>query len=112
MPTVRLATPPAIKKVQETAGAALAGTSKEVMRALERPERHMPILASLMAPVTVVAYVMAFWRFAADMNWTGEFFVSSGLLSKWQVWLAVAAAMHAASHNVNRPSKPKNSALS
>ena len=126
MASVRLATPPvlkrvqetaeaavpALKRVQETAEAALAETSREVKRALDRPERHVPVLASLMTPVTVVGYVMAFWRFAADMNWTGQFFISSGLLSRWQVWLALAAAMHAAAHSLNRSGGSKNSALS
>jgi len=51
-----------------------------------------PLFRYLLTPVALVAYVLAGWRLGADLNWTGEFFISRGLLSHWQVWLALAIA--------------------
>lgn len=67
--------------------------------------KYAPVAASLMTPVTLVAYVMAMWRLGADLNWLGEFFISTGLLSKWPVWLALALATQALSHQLNRASR-------
>jgi hypothetical protein len=50
-------------------------------------------LASLLTPAALLAFTMAFWRMAADLRWTGEFFVSDGLLSHWQTWLGTAAVL-------------------
>lgn len=72
------------------------------------PQRYSPLLAYLMGPVSFAAYVMAAWRFSADMDWVGQFFISSGLFSRWQVWLLLAIAMHTASRNLNRPGDPKD----
>src|SRR3954449_11202034 len=51
-----------------------------------------PLFRYLLKPVALLAYVLAGWRMGADMNWTGEFFISKGLFSHWQVWLALAIA--------------------
>jgi hypothetical protein len=56
--------------------------------------------------VALAGYVMAFWRLGADLNWLSEFFISNGLLSRWQVWLALAMATHAGAHYLNRLSPP------
>lgn len=64
---------------------------------MQRAERDLrPWVEFLLRPLAVTAYTLAFWRLAADMNWLGEFFISSGLLSRWQVWLAMAIAIHMA----------------
>ncbi|MBI1787234.1 MAG: hypothetical protein HYR60_06740, partial [Acidobacteria bacterium] len=36
---------------------------------------------------------LGFWRLAADLSWTGEFGISSGLFSHWQVWLTAAGLL-------------------
>jgi hypothetical protein len=38
----------------------------------------------------------------ADLNLTGQFAISRGLFSHWQVWLALGAAMQAASAVLSR----------
>jgi hypothetical protein len=48
-------------------------------------------LAALMTPAAVMALVLAVWRLAADLKLTGEFPITAGVLSHWQVWLAAAA---------------------
>ena len=64
-----------------------------VVRAF-RTNTHVmaPLFHYLLTPVALVAYVLAGWRLGADLNWTGAFFISKGLFSHWQVWLAIAIA--------------------
>lgn len=58
-----------------------------------------------MTPIALVGYVLAVWRLGADLNWLGEFFISNGFLSRWQVWLAIAIATHIAANYLNRAGK-------
>jgi hypothetical protein len=55
-----------------------------------------------MTPVALVGYVLAFWRLGADLNWLGEFFISQGLFSRWQVWLAIAIVTQLVANQLNR----------
>ena len=48
--------------------------------------------ASLLTPVCVMAYVMAFWRLAADVGISREN-APQGLFSHWQMWLAIGAGL-------------------
>ena len=48
--------------------------------------------ATLLAPATLLAFVLAFWRMSADLGTTSAFPITEGLLSHWQVWLAIALA--------------------
>jgi len=36
---------------------------------------------------------LAAWRLGADLKWTGQFAISEGLFSHWQVWVAMAAIL-------------------
>ena len=51
------------------------------------------IASALLTPVAVMAWALAFWRLAADLGWTGEFAIATGIFSHWQVWIAVAVAL-------------------
>ena len=44
---------------------------------------------TLLSPLAAISIVMAVWRFGSDIGWTDTFVVSDGLLSHWQVWLAL-----------------------
>ena len=61
-----------------------------------------PIFRYLLTPVALSGYVLAAWRFGSDMGWTGEFFISRGLLSHWQVWLALAAGVNVSAVYLDR----------
>jgi hypothetical protein len=61
--------------------------------------------AYLLGPVAAAVYAIALWRFAADMNWFGEFFITAGLFSRWQIWLAMAVAIQAGAHQLNRTAR-------
>lgn len=50
-------------------------------------------VASLLAPSALMAFTIAIWNLGANLHWTGDFFVSSGLFSHWESWLFVAALM-------------------
>ena len=51
------------------------------------------IMSSLMTPLALMAGALGCWRIAADLKWTGEFAISRGLFSHWQVWIALAIAV-------------------
>jgi hypothetical protein len=46
--------------------------------------------ATLISPATLIAFVLAFWRMSSDIGVTAAFPITDGLLSHWQVWLAIA----------------------
>jgi hypothetical protein len=55
--------------------------------------RHVALaVAALMAPSALMAYVLGFWRLAADMGMTGAFGFT-GVFSHWQLWIALAVAL-------------------
>jgi hypothetical protein len=60
------------------------------------------LAAFLLGPVAATVYAIAVWRFASDMNWFGEFFITDGLFSRWQIWLALAIATQMAAHQLRR----------
>jgi hypothetical protein len=57
-----------------------------------RKNQHLALgLAALLTPVAVMAIVLALWRLSADLRAAGEFPISVGLFSHWQVWITGAA---------------------
>lgn len=65
-------------------------------------DRYALLLAALLTPSALLAFTMAFWILAAELRWTNEFFLSSGVLSHWQVWLATSGVMLFCSKLLNR----------
>ena len=64
--------------------------------------RHLALsCAALLIPISLMAYVLGFWRLASDMGIAGAF-VFSGLFSHWQIWIALALALHATVYLLNR----------
>jgi hypothetical protein len=75
------------------------------------PERLLPALSvhsdriletiglvgTFLTPFAVMEAALGVWRLGADLGWTGPFFVEDGVLSRWQVWFALAAFTQAAS---------------
>jgi hypothetical protein len=68
--------------------------------------------AAMLTPVAAMFSVLAFWRIAADLNWTNSFAIPSGLFSHWQVWLGGAVLLQACSHFLNRYGKGGETAAS
>jgi hypothetical protein len=65
-----------------------------------------------MPPTALAAGVLAFWRIAADLNWTSSFAITSGIFSHWQVWLAAAVALQVCARALNRYGKSGDPAAS
>lgn len=65
------------------------------------------VLAALLQPAAVMAGVLAFWRFSADLQWTSEFAIANGLLSHWQVWLAIFAGLEFFAAALNRTGRKR-----
>jgi hypothetical protein len=83
-------------------GAEIRVPKVRVPEAILKQRRYAPVLGFLMTPFALTGYVLAFWRLGADLNWLGEFFITKGLLSRWQVWLAIAIAMQLLANQLNR----------
>jgi len=66
--------------------------------------------AALLVPASVMAFVLGGWRLGADLNLTGQFAISHGLFSHWQVWLALGAGMQIAGDSlpVFQPARRRN----
>jgi hypothetical protein len=65
-------------------------------------EEATALLGFLLTPAALVAFVLGCWRLTSDLEWTGEFFIHSGLLSHWQVWFAIATMIQFASSFILR----------
>jgi hypothetical protein len=63
-------------------------------------------MAALLMPSAVMAYVLVLWRLAADLSIAGQFPISNGLFSHWQVWLTLAASLQFSATTLNRYGKP------
>lgn len=59
-----------------------------------RGERRMALaFAALLTPAAMMAATLGAWRLAADLDWTADFAIPSGLFSHWQVWFVCAALL-------------------
>ena len=56
---------------------------------------------ALLTPVAAIALVLGMWRFGTDLGWTEDFVISNGLFSHWQIWIALAIALHALARREN-----------
>ena len=61
------------------------------------------ILVQLMSPPAILlAGVLGFWRLGADLRWTSEFPIPSGVFSRYQVWFAMGIALYLSASAFNR----------
>ena len=88
------------------------GRGRPVHRGRGKNRKLALALGALLTPAAVMASVLGLWRLAADMKWTGEFGITSGLFSHWQVWLASAAILQRGAWMLNRYGKDHDRARS
>ena len=50
-------------------------------------------LGAMLGPLSLIAYVFAFWRLAADIGWSGPFVIAAGFFSHWIVWFSIGLAL-------------------
>lgn len=58
--------------------------------------------AALLNPAALMAWVLALWGIAADLQIAREFAISHGIFSHWQVWSAMGIALLLSSAALNR----------
>jgi hypothetical protein len=81
------------------------GKGPKVERKGRKNRRVALAMAALLTPAAAMASVLGFWRIAADLRWTGEFAIPTGLFSHWQVWFGSAALLHLCSRVLNHYGK-------
>lgn len=81
------------------------GTSRTSAEPVHRQAALMT--SSLMTPVALMAFALGGWRIAADLKWTGEFAISEGFFSHWQVWIALGIGVQFCAFLLQRLSRPE-----
>ncbi len=73
-----------------------------VSRRLARLRELALATGALLTPAALMALVLGCWRLASDLNLTGEFVISGGLFSHWQVWMVLAGILQTCASVLNR----------
>jgi hypothetical protein len=88
------------------------GSGAKVVKHSRKNYKFALGVAALLTPAAALAAVLALWRIAADLSWTGTFAISAGLFSHWQVWLGAAILLQLCAHLLNRYAKSGETAAS
>ncbi len=71
-----------------------------------RKNRGLAFAASgLLVPASLMAFMLACWRIAAEMSYASEFAITEGPFSHWHVWAAIAAVLVFLAVKLNRYAK-------
>ena len=54
-----------------------------------------------------MAFVLSMWRLGSDLGFARAFAIRSGILSHWQVWLAISVAIQFLAVLLNRYGNPE-----
>jgi hypothetical protein len=84
------------------------GNGLHVDRARRKNRRVALAVSTLLTPGAFLASVLALWRIAADLSWTGKFAITSGVFSHWQVWMVIAVLLQVCSRMLARYGKREN----
>jgi hypothetical protein len=60
-------------------------------------------LAGILTLVSVACFTMSVWKLLSEMGGVGKFFISDGVFSHWQVWIAGSVAAQLLSFRLARP---------
>jgi len=73
------------------------------VRRKKRKNRHVALAsAALLTPAAVMAFVLSMWRLGSDLGFARAFAIRTGILSHWQVWLAISVAIQFLAVLLNR----------
>jgi len=67
------------------------GRGRVVTRRKGKNGQAARLAASLLNLVSISFGIFGFWRLGQDLGFAGDFVFSAGLLSHWQVWMALGA---------------------
>lgn len=59
-------------------------------------------VSAFLTPLALTEGVLGVWRLGSDLGWAGDFFISSGLLSHWQLWIAASIGTQCVSRAATR----------
>jgi hypothetical protein len=71
-------------------------------RKLARNRELASMIAALLTPAAAMALILGVWRIGSDLKWTGEFAITRGVFSHWQVWIAVAGVLETCAYILRR----------
>ena len=77
------------------------GAGRQVQRKAGKNRPLASACGALLMPVALMAYVLGFWRLASDMGLVAESGIK-GPFAHWQVPIAAAVILHAASSILTR----------
>lgn len=63
-------------------------------------------VSALLSPSALMCGALALWRIGADLKLTGDFAITQGIFSRWQVWGVVALGLQAGAWALNRHFPP------
>jgi hypothetical protein len=72
------------------------------LRVSEEVVEAVHLAVHLLRPASMAAFLMAVWRFTADLGWASEFLISDGLASRWQLWAVLGVATYTISAALER----------
>jgi hypothetical protein len=78
------------------------GRGPVVSRRSGKNSRIARLASSLLTLVALGGASLGFWRVSTDLGWAGDFVVSSGIMSHWQIWIGAAAAIQYAAWRLLR----------
>ena len=76
--------------------------SRSLEWAGDTAQKFGALVSALMGPAVVSVYALAVWSLAANLGWTDTFVFSTGPLSNWLVWLAIAILVNLAAGILRR----------
>jgi hypothetical protein len=71
-------------------------------RRLARTRGLASVAAAVLTPAAAMALVLGVWRLGSDLKWTGEFAITRGIFSHWQVWIAMAGFLQTCASILDR----------
>ena len=77
------------------------GQGRPVRNAAGKNRHPALACAALLAPMSLMAYVLGLWGLTSDLGVTREFAIG-GVLSHWQIWIAAGVTLHIAAYVLNR----------
>ena len=69
------------------------GRGPRLQRGTGKNRRLALGFGALLTPAAVMAFVLGFWRLAADIGLTAAFGISTGFFSHWQIWVTAAGLL-------------------
>ena len=76
--------------------------------ASDTAQESAAVVAALMGPAVFSVYALAVWCLSSNLGWTNTFFFTSGPLSNWLVWLAIAVSVNLAASILRRRTSQGN----